>query len=47
MLLCTVALWAWAVAVVLRRLRTLLLHREADAAWVRSLLAPHQTGVSR
>ncbi|WP_298011308.1 heme ABC transporter permease CcmC [uncultured Aquabacterium sp.] len=47
MLLCTVALWAWAAAVVLHRLRMLILQREADAAWVRSLLASHRTGVVR
>jgi heme exporter protein C len=36
MLLCTVALWAWAVAVVLKRLRVLILERETDALWVRA-----------
>jgi heme exporter protein C len=36
MLLCTLALWAWAVAVVLKRLRVLILEREADAFWVRA-----------
>jgi heme exporter protein C len=43
LLLCTLALWAWAAAVVLRRLRTLILLREADAAWVRATVSDAST----
>ena len=34
MLLCTVGLWAYAVAVVLRRFQAIVLERERGAAWV-------------
>ncbi|MBH1987181.1 MAG: cytochrome c biogenesis protein CcsA [Burkholderiales bacterium] len=37
LLLCTVALWGWAVAVVLGRFRTIVLERERDAEWVQQL----------
>jgi len=38
LLLCTVALWAWTVAVVLKRLQVLIIEREADALWVQRLV---------
>ncbi|MCH8178249.1 MAG: cytochrome c biogenesis protein CcsA [Proteobacteria bacterium] len=34
LLLCTVGLWAWALAVVLQRLRLIVLQREQHADWV-------------
>ena len=38
MLLMTIAFWAYAFAVVFVRTRTLILERESDAEWVKSLL---------
>ncbi len=38
MLLCMAGLWAWSAVVVLRRFQTLVIEREADAAWVREIL---------
>ncbi|TEA78987.1 heme ABC transporter permease CcmC [Allopusillimonas ginsengisoli] len=35
MLLCTLALWCYCIAVVLARARTLILEREDESAWVR------------
>jgi heme exporter protein C len=38
MLVCTLALWAYVIAVSLLRLRLLILEREADSAWVQALV---------
>ena len=37
LLLTAVAFWAWCFAVVLHRLRTLILERESDAVWMQAL----------
>jgi heme exporter protein C len=40
MLVMTLALWAYAIAAVLARLRCLILERERGAAWVAALGGP-------
>jgi heme exporter protein C len=37
MLIMTLALWAYTLAVVLLRLRCIILERERDAAWIATL----------
>ena len=38
MLVMALAAWAYAIAVALSRVRTIILEREADAQWVRRLV---------